>query len=73
MLIPVLTSRASGVEKFEREEKTKDLVAQPWISMRSGVKTMAFASIGMVFLTAWHLDRSEGWPEVILGDSYLAS
>jgi hypothetical protein len=64
--IPVITSGASGVEKFEKEKrrKTKDPMSQPRISRRSGMKIIAFTSIAMAMLTAWQVIPSKGsWKE----------
>jgi len=66
----VITSGASGVEKFEKEKrrKTKDLMSQPRNSMCSGMKIIAFTSIAMAMLTAWQVIPSKGWLEGILWD-----
>ena len=40
--------------------------AQPWISMNSGMKIIAFTSIGLAVLTAWQVIPSKGWLEGIL-------
>lgn len=52
--------------KRTKEEKLKDPMTQPWISMRSGVIIVAFASIAMAVLTAWQVIPSRGWLEGIL-------
>jgi hypothetical protein len=52
--------------KKTKEEKPKDPMTQPWISMRSGVIIVAFASIAMAVLTAWQVIPSRGWLEGIL-------
>ena len=52
--------------KRPKEEKPKDPMTQPWISMRSGVIIVAFASIAMAVLTAWQVIPSRGWLEGIL-------
>lgn len=41
-------------------------MSQPWISMRSGMKIIAFTSIAMAVLTAWQVIPSKGWIEGIL-------
>jgi hypothetical protein len=40
--------------------------ARPWISMRSGVRVVALASLGMAILTAWQVVPVKGWLEGIL-------
>ena len=52
--------------KKTKEEKPKDPMTQPWISMRSGVIIVAFASIAMAVLTVWQVIPSRGWLEGIL-------
>lgn len=52
--------------KKTKKEKPKDPMAQPWISMQSGVKIIAFTSIAMAVLTAWQVIPSKGWIEGIL-------
>jgi uncharacterized membrane protein len=52
--------------KKTKEEKTETPKAQPWISMRSGIKIIAFTSIVMAVLTAWQVIPSKGWLEGIL-------
>jgi hypothetical protein len=50
-----------------KEEKAKNpSVAQPWISMRTGLKIIIVASIAMAVLTAWQVIPSLGWVEGIL-------
>lgn len=39
---------------------------QPWISLRSGMRAVAIASLGMAFLTAWEVVPQKGWLEGIL-------
>ena len=47
--------------------KTKDpSLSKPWISMRTGIKVIAGASIVMAVLTAWQVIPSTGWVEGIL-------
>ena len=41
-------------------------MARPWISMRGGMKIIAFTSIAMAVLTAWQVIPSKGWLEGIL-------
>lgn len=51
------------------KERKKDEIAslnQPWISMRTGVIIIAFASVAMAVLTAWQAIPSTGWLEGIL-------
>ena len=52
--------------KKTKKEKAKDPMFQPWISMRSGVKIIAFTSIALAVLTAWQVIPSKGWVEGIL-------
>ena len=52
--------------KKKKEETPKDPLTQPWISMRSGIKIIAFTSIAMAVLTAWQVIPSKGWLEGIL-------
>lgn len=51
--------------KKKKEEAPKDPLSQPWISMRSGLKIIAFTSIAMAALTAWQVIPSKGWLEGI--------
>ena len=52
--------------KKKKKVKADDPMSQPWISMRSGVKIIAFTSIAMAVLTAWQVIPSKGWLEGIL-------
>jgi hypothetical protein len=52
--------------KKRKEEKAKNLVSQPWISMSSGMKIIALTSIALAVLTAWQVIPSKGWLEGIL-------
>jgi hypothetical protein len=52
--------------KKKKKEKNNNPMTQPWISMRSGVKIIAFTSIAMAVLTAWQVIPSKGWLEGIL-------
>ena len=52
--------------KKTKEEKTEKPKPQPWISMRSGIKIIAFTSIAMAVLTAAQVIPSRGWLEGIL-------
>lgn len=52
--------------KKKKEETPNTSVSQPWISMRSGIKIIAFTSIAMAVLTAWQVIPSKGWLEGIL-------
>ena len=56
----------SKKQRKKKEEKTKLPIAQPWISMNSGVKIIAFTSIAMAVLTASQVIPSKGWLEGIL-------
>jgi hypothetical protein len=52
--------------KKKKKEKAGNPMNQPWISMRSGVKIIAFTSIALAVLTAWQVIPSKGWLEGIL-------
>ena len=52
--------------KKTKEEKTEKPMTQPWISMHSGIKIIAFTSIAMAVLTASQVIPSKGWLEGIL-------
>jgi hypothetical protein len=56
---------AKNTKKPKKQEEQK-LPNEPWISMRSGVKIIAFTSIAMAVLTAWQVIPSKGWLEGIL-------
>jgi len=56
----------SNNPKKSKEEKAKNPTTQPWISMRRGMKIIAFTSIAMAVLTAWQVIPSKGWMEGIL-------
>jgi len=56
----------SKKSKKEKEKKAKSLAAQPWISMSSGMKIIAFTSIAIAVLIAWQVIPSKGWLEGIL-------
>lgn len=40
--------------------------SQPWISMRTGLRIVAGASVVMAALTAWEVVPQKGWVEGIL-------
>jgi len=61
-----LERTVSKKQKKKKVEKTKLPIAQPWISMNSGVKIIAFTSIAMAVLTASQVIPSKGWLEGIL-------
>jgi fatty acid desaturase len=48
------------------EQDIEKRLTQPWISMRSGLKIIAIASVAMAVLTAWQTIPSKGWVEGIL-------
>lgn len=52
--------------KKRKKEEAKNPMAQPWISMSSGVKIIAFTSIALGVLTASQVIPSKGWLEGIL-------
>jgi len=49
-----------------KEEKTKDPMSQPWISMRRAIIIIAFTSVAMAVLIASQVIPSKGWLEGIL-------
>jgi hypothetical protein len=52
--------------KKEKKEEAKNPAAQPWISMKSGVKIIAFTGIAMAVLNMWQVIPSKGWLEGIM-------
>ena len=48
------------------EQNIEKSLSRPWISMRSGLKIITVASIGMAVLTAWQVIPAKGWLEGIL-------
>jgi hypothetical protein len=48
------------------KEETKESIVQPWISMSSGMKIIAFTSVVIAVLIAWQVIPSRGWLEGIL-------
>jgi hypothetical protein len=64
--IPLAEQIVAKKSKTRKEEKAKSPVVQPWISMRSGAKIIAFTSVAMAVLTAWQVIPSKGWLEGIL-------
>lgn len=53
-------------QKKEAKKKYDPSMAKPWISMRTGLKVVAVASILMAALTAWQVIPTKGWVEGIL-------
>ena len=55
---------------MSKKEKPKtdqqQSMTSPWISMRTGLRVVALASIGMAVLTAWQVIPSMGWGKGIL-------
>ena len=43
----------SNNPKKKKEQKAENPMNKPWISMRGGMKIIAFTSVGMAVLTAW--------------------
>ena len=66
ILLSVLESIVPKIAKKTKEEKTEKPKPQPWISMRSGIKIIAFTSVVMAVLTASQVIPSKGWVEGIL-------
>ncbi len=60
-----MTKSKEKINKDKPEKKTPP-AAQPWISMRSGIRVIAIASLGMAILTAWEVVPQKGWLEGIL-------
>ena len=56
----------SKKSKKKKEAKPNLASSQPWISMNSGMKIIAFTSIALAALTAWQVIPSRGWLEGIL-------
>jgi hypothetical protein len=56
----------SKKSKKRKEQKVEDAIGRPWISMRGGIKIIAFTSIAMAVLTAWQVIPAKGWLEGIL-------
>jgi len=52
--------------KKPKDQKEGKQTVQPWISMRSGLITMAITSVALAVLTAWQVIPSRGWVEGIL-------
>ena len=61
-----MTKKKKNKQKPEEQPTVEKSLNQPWISMRNGVKIIAFTSIGMAVLTAWQVIPSKGWLEGIL-------
>ena len=60
-------SEKSNKKKKKKEMKElQEAMSQPWISMRTGIKVVAVASILMAILTASQVIPSKGWLEGIL-------
>ena len=56
-------------QKAKKEKKSAPFElppAQPWISMRNGLRIVGGASIAMAILTAWEVVPVKGWLEGIL-------
>jgi hypothetical protein len=61
-LEPVVSKKS----KKKKEAKANPPALQPWISLTSGMKIIAFTSIGLAVLTAWQVIPSKGWLEGVL-------
>lgn len=57
-----MTKSKAKTRKAKPEKKVSP-AAQPWISMRSGIRTIAITSLGMAILTAWQVIPQKGWLE----------
>ena len=61
-----MTKKKKNKQKPKEQTIEAKNLNQPWISMRTGVRIMAVASIGMAVLTAWQVIPVKGWLEGIL-------
>ncbi|MGE5252024.1 MAG: hypothetical protein ACM3QS_17605 [Bacteroidota bacterium] len=62
-----MSDKSKKKKEAKKEAKKEGLpAAQPWISMRTGVKVVAVASIVMAVLTASQVIPARGWIEGIL-------
>jgi len=52
--------------KTKPKPKREGNVNDPWISMRSGLKVIAFASIVVFIMTVWQGAQTVGWLKGIL-------
>jgi hypothetical protein len=59
-------AKKSKKKKAQKDQKEEINLNRPWISMRSGLKIIAIASVAMAVLTAWQTIPSKGWLEGIL-------
>jgi hypothetical protein len=59
-------AKKSKKKKAQKDQKEEINLNRPWISMRSGLKIIAIASVTMAVLTAWQTIPSKGWLEGIL-------
>lgn len=53
-------------KKKRNDREIEKSMSEPWISMSSGIKIMAFTSVALAVLTAWQVIPSKGWLEGIL-------
>lgn len=53
-------------KKGKNKRKPEQKINDSWLSMRSGIKVIAFASIAVVILTAWQGAQTVGWLKGIL-------
>jgi hypothetical protein len=63
IILEHIVAKKSKKPKDRKEEKPS---VQPWISMRSGMITMAITSLVLAALIAWQVIPSRGWLEGIL-------
>ena len=52
--------------KKSKDQKEETPANQPWISMRSGLITIAITSVALAVFMAWQVIPSRGWVEGIL-------
>ena len=60
-----LVSKAKKTTTKKKSKTDKLPAPAPWISMPTGLRIVAVASIGMAVLTAWEVVPQKGWLEGI--------
>ncbi|HEY6071996.1 MAG TPA: hypothetical protein VIV15_01050 [Anaerolineales bacterium] len=61
-----MSERSNKKKKKKEMKEVREAMSQPWISMRTGIRVVAVASILMAILTAWQVIPVKGWVEGIL-------
>jgi len=59
--LPKKSSQKKKITDAEMDAEIRAAMNQPWLSMRTGLIVMAFASIGITIFIAWQLVPSEGF------------